>query len=61
MIKSAEIQRPYPLGHGGRPKSKLSDLTYVIKVGSVIMGYITHIDNIKGYESMLDKESEAEE
>ena len=23
MIKSAEIQRPYPLGHGGRPVMKL--------------------------------------
>ena len=23
MIKSAEKQRPYPLGHGGRPKTKI--------------------------------------
>ena len=35
MIKSAEIQRPYPLGHGGRPKMGFEEIliTYSVNVG----------------------------
>ena len=36
-------------------KSKLSDLTYSIKVGSGRTEYLAHIDNIKGYETRLDE------
>ena len=46
-------------------KSKLSDLTYVIKLNTGSTEYIAHVDNIKGYETRLDelveKESEVEE
>ena len=32
MIKSAEIQRPYPLGHGGRPLIFFCFLKFIIEV-----------------------------
>ena len=45
-------------------KSKFSDLTYAIQIGSGRTEYIAHIDNIKGYETRLDelikKDSEGE-
>ena len=35
--------------------SKLSDLTYAIKIGSGRTEYVAHIDNIKGYGTRLDE------
>lgn len=47
----------YPLIHPFRSfviKTKLSDVTYGIKLESGRSEYIAHIDNIKGYETRLD-------
>ena len=41
-------------------KSKLSDLTYVIKLNTGRTEYIAHVDNIKGYETRLDELVEKE-